>query len=235
MPASRLDDTSHHVRRYDVVGSDSDGTSEFVGHVGLADEDRADFRGADVPLSLVHMRPPLERGGTPLPAHCVGGAELTVEERLQIDLFVKELDSEYQAANVRGSLRNQYVIAPHVSDKKAPDGTTIHRRFNCGGFVIEAYREAGIDLLRTDPGELPPVSLETLATQYPHAESSLQDPKMRQRFGIPGDGPWGVVLAGYVLNAVDRSSTDIRTQPYTATPGDEYFPSRRAVRRASQD
>ena len=225
MPASRLDDTSHHVRRYDVVGSDSDGTVEFVGHVGLADEDRANFRGTDGPLSLVHMRPPLERGGAPQPAHCVGGANLTIEERLQIALFVDELDSEYQAANVRK--RDQYVIAPHVSDEKAADGTTIHRRFNCGGFVIEAYREAGIDLLHTDPSELPPVSLETLVAQYPGFASILQRPTARQRMGLSGDGPWPVVLAGYLLNAVDRSSTEIRSRPHTASPGDEYFPPRR--------
>lgn len=49
---------------------------------------------------------------------------------------------------------------------------------------------------------------------------------MRETYGIPGDGPWPVVLAGYVINSLDRSEEDIRRDPHAARAGDEYFPSR---------
>ena len=43
---------------------------------------------------------------------------------------------------------------------------------------------------------------------------------------IPGDGPWPVVLAGYVLNSLNRDEDEIRSAPYNATAGDEFFPPR---------
>lgn len=226
MPAVRLGGTTVTVRKYDVIGQDSIGTSEFVGHVGLADEEKNPFGESDE-LSLVHMMPPLERGIPHSPINCVGTVGLTVDEMRQIDVFVDELKSEYEAARIRNDRRRQYVIAPHVHDVLADDGIVIFRRFNCGGFVIESYREAGIELLLTDLNSLPAVSLETLVRQYPDLAALLHNPMVREKYGIPGDGPWSVVLAGYVMNALNRTTEEIRRQPHTADVGDEFFPSRR--------
>ncbi len=93
--------------------------------------------------------------------------------------------------------------------------------------VIEAYREVEIDLLQTDPETLPSVSLESLARQYPALATLLQRPQVREAYGIPGEGPWSVVLAGYVMNALVRTAEVIRRQPYKAESGDEFFPPRR--------
>ena len=101
--------------------------------------------------------------------------------------------------------RSQYVVAPHVREEKADDGTTKYRRFSCAGFVIEAYREAAINLLMTEAAELPDVGLNTLLQQYPDHARALLLPPMRKKAGLEGEGPWRVVLAGYVLNSLDRS------------------------------
>lgn len=227
MPAVRLGGTAVVIRQHDVVGQDATGTPEFVGHVGLAGEDR-DLFGRSDELPLVHMRPPLEIGSSRCRIDCVATAGLTWEERMQIGLFVDEMQSEYEAARLRGDRRRQYVIAPHIVPIRAPDGTVIYHRFSCAGFVIEAYREIEIHLLRTDADSLPAVSLETLVRQYPDLEGLLQNPRVREAYGIPGEGPWPVVLAGYVIHALDRAEVEIRGVPYTARAGDEFFPSSRA-------
>ena len=130
------------------------------------------------------------------------------------------------AAGLRSDRRRQYVIAPPVDPVRAPDGTIIYHRFSCAGFVIESYREIEIDFLRTDADSLPAVPLETLMRQYPDLVNLLQNPKVREAYGIPGEGPWPVVLSGYVINALDRTAEEIRRVPHTAQAGDEFFPSR---------
>jgi len=150
---------------------------------------------------------------------------LTVDEQLQLRLFSEEVESEYEAARL-GSFRGQYVICPHVKEVRREDQTVVYRRFSCVGFVLEAYREAQIDLLRTNVALLPLVGLDALKVQYPVFAPLLNSPRVRAEFGIGGDGPWPVVLAGYVINALDRPETAIRSTPYRATAGDEFFPTR---------
>lgn len=223
MPAVRLGGTTIAIRKYDVVGQASAGTPGFVGHVGLAGEYRDTFGPSDE-LPLVHMRPPLEVGSSADTIACAGTVGLTTEETLQIGLFIDEMESEYLAARPRSDRRRQYVIAPHVHPVTAPDGTVIYHRYSCAGFVIESYRETEIHLLRIDAEGLPAVSLETLLRQYPDLESLLQNPKVREAYGIPGEGPWPVVLAGYVINAMNRAEEEIRNSPHSARIGDEFFP-----------
>jgi len=223
MPAQRLGATAIAIRRLDVVGQDASGEPGFIGHLALAGEDRPSYEASTV-LPVSHMRPPLERAGECY-ANCVGSAGLTADEELQIGLFCDEVELEYHAARVRNV--QQYVISPHVDEIRREDQTVVCRRFSCAGFVIEAYREARIDVLATGRDDLPVVSLDTLKTQYPAFARHLDQIRLRDSLGIPGDGPWPVVLAGYVLNALDRPETAIRSAPYRAIVGDEFFPPRR--------
>src|SRR6185437_15528756 len=114
----------------------------------------------------------------------------------------------------------------HCSPLLAPDGTIICQRFSCGGFVIEAYRFAGIDLLTTDAGSLPPVGVELLRLAYPDQHRTLDNPRLRTSLGLEGDGPWPIVLSGYLLHSLARAEAGIRSGPYHPQPGDEYFPAR---------
>jgi hypothetical protein len=221
MSASRIDEQPIVIRKFDVVGNDSASQSHFIGHVGLAAEECI-CRG--FPIDLIHMAPPMGRDAVSGPT-CHGAIALTVDEMLQIQVFVDELISEYQAARVDS--RNQYVIAPHVRETSAADGTLVCRRFSCGGFVVEAYRSIDVDFVDTSPTGLPPVSLSTLKTVYPETARVLDNSRLREGFGIPGDGPWPILLPGYLLNALDRSEADARSRPWKASPGDEFFPARR--------
>ena len=219
MPAQRLSSHPVAVRKYDVAGQDSETKRYFVRHVGLADEERDDVR-ANTELSLVHMGPPLERRKSGTPIHAVGTAGLTAGQIRQMGVFVDEHLSEYEAEKIRKE--RQYVIHPHVRE---PDADVPCRRFSCAGFVIEAYRDAGIELLVTEPATLPGVTLDTLANAYADQAPRLRKPAVRSSLGLEGDGPWPAVLAGYVLNALNRTVDEIRSRPYTPASGDEFFPA----------
>jgi hypothetical protein len=226
MPAWRIFEGECVIRLFDVVGLDSGTTPEFTRHVGLAAEGRAAHT-AMSPLPWEHMGPPLLRNDSKGPIHSLGSTNLTVEETLQVRLFIDELESEYKATTFRQPGSWQYVVAPHVDEEKAADGTTKYRKFSCAGFVIEAYREASIDLVTTNTADLPAVDLPMLLRQYPDQARALVDPRHRRKIGLEGDGPWRVVLAGYILNSLARQEGEIRDHPHRPEAGDEFFPTRR--------
>lgn len=225
MPAQRLELQRVDIRQLDVIGLDSDSVPHFVRHVGLSTENKDQFTHQDR-LSLTHMGPPLEHGSAPGPVHSTGNVPLNADEIQQISVFVDEIRSEYEANKARDR-RDQYVIRPHVKPRCEADGTVLYYRFNCAGFVIEAYRYAGIVLLLTEEENLPSVPLAVLLAAYPDQKDWLESERLRERINLPGDGPWPVVLAGYVVNALARPEREIREgATYRAAVGDEYFPPR---------
>lgn len=222
MPAQRAASDRISIHMFDVIGQDSTTEAEFIRHVALAAE-TTDLADGTSFSRAVHMGPPLERHPSLGPISSVGTTAITVNEERLIQAFVDEAFDEIEAA--QAGPRAQYVIAPHVDEHRPRGATVSFRRYNCAGFVIEAYREIGINLLRTEPDSLPLVDLPTLVRQYPDLSRLLQNPRVRQDHGIPGDGPWPVVLAGYVMNALDRPETAIRGGSYQPARGDEFFPS----------
>ena len=220
MPAQRLTDKPVPVAKFDVLGEDSTSLPQFVCHVGLAIETHQQLCVGDQ-AAIRHMGP-LENPGS-LQAHSVGSASLTVDEANQIQLYLDEIECEYAAAPQRPSLRQQYVVHPHVKPWTAKDGTVLWLRFSCVGLVIESYREADIVLV-TEEG-LESVGPDLLDAAYPRlAPIQKLSPSVRTSLGIPGDGPWTVMLPGYVLHAQDRNEEDIRRTPYKPKGGDARFP-----------
>ena len=115
----------------------------------------------------------------------------------------------------------QYVIHPPWQDHRDRNtGVVRYRRYSCAGFVLDAYEQIGIPLLETEEQSLPEVTSEAVEAAYP---KPFENPGLLPRFGLQGNGPWRVVLAGYVLHALDRSKADIREKPYPAQEGDEIF------------
>jgi hypothetical protein len=216
MPASRLQGAAISLRQYDIVGQDAETGEGFVRHVGLSNKD-GDISPENPDIDLVHMGPPLAADSQRV--DLVAQVDLTADEQYQIGVFVEERTGEYQAAKTRR--KGQYVIHPHV---RRPDRDTPFFRFSCAGFVIEAYRDAGVDLLVTGTEELPEISLGTLVEAYPDQAESLRRPRRRAAFGLEDEPPWRVVLAGYVINACNRRSDVIRADRYLPQPGDEFFP-----------
>jgi hypothetical protein len=96
-----------------------------------------------------------------------------------------------------------------------------YRRYSCAGFVLDAHLQVEIELVETDEASLPEVGRDEIGAAYP--ELARMDDQRRTWLGIPGDGPWRVLLAGYVLHALNRPTDKIRSEPYRARPGDCRF------------
>ena len=216
MPASRPT-SPVDIAAFDVVGTDSDTQPGFVRHVALAVVAMGGCpAGGPVPAS--HMQPPLDVAGV-VPLHTHGTVPLANEEKERLHRFVKNLDLEFAGR------RTQYCVRPHAEPSRVADGTVRYTRFSCVGFVIVAYREVELDVIRTDDDSLPSVSLDTLLLAYPDLRRELTSVAARRRAGLPGDGPWLVLLPGHLLTALARDEVSIRSgPPYRAGPGDEYFP-----------
>jgi len=221
MPAQRLTNRPVRLDRFDAVAEDSQSVVNFVCHVGLALEaHEAICRGEQV--AVVHMKPPYQKPGW-MAADSVGSAALTVDEANQIELYLDQIESEYDAAARRPDWRQQYVVHPHVKPWCSKDGTPLWLRFSCAGLVIESYREAGIDLVSEE--RLPSVYPKALDEAYPELAPVREvSSRRREYLGIPGEGPWPVVLAGYVLHALKRTSEEIRHAPYVPSHDDATFP-----------
>jgi hypothetical protein len=215
MPAFAFSRQPQPARRYDVIGVHSATLSSFVRHVALFNNG-----GGAVCLNqnvdVVHMGPPLVRHGK-AKASVMGVVPLTNDEVREIEIWIAQIDDEYAQSRV-GPLR-QYIINPPWQDWP-PNGVRRYRRYSCAGFVLDAYRAVDIHLLELDEQSLPPVDKDALCAAYPEAAN----PRMLQRLDLQGTGPWRIVLAGYVLHALNRAQEQIRQEPYRAQPGNERFP-----------
>lgn len=225
MPASRLSSSPTPVVRSDAVGKDGR-VPRFVRHVALAAREYRSIVAGDTIL-VNHMNPPLMRNGD-LAVHVVGSASLNDDELKSMELFLREHLQQREAESRRRYAR--YVVLPHADWLQEDDELPI-RRFSCAGFVIEAYWEAGIQLIDLDG--LPEVSLDDLFVVYPELERVEENPTLRERagalsreeLGLRGGGPWPVVLPGYIFHALNRDPGEIRDEPYCPRRGDGSFPS----------
>lgn len=222
MPAFRLSDQPVSVGRFDEFGQDSESVPQFVRHVGLCGEERNGLQ-ANEAVALVHMGPPPSRADGFVQS--IGSAGLTVDEINEIGVFVDERSSEYEASRRRDP-KQQYVVHPHAKPVTSNDGTVICTRFSCAGFVIEAYNAVEIPLIPDDEDSFPKSDVETLVRADPDLERSLRSPA-RKIVGLEGDGPWPVVLAGFVVNSLRRSVDEIRHEPDVPQTDDAYFPATR--------
>ena len=217
MPAFDLAERTPTLGRFDVVGQHSVTPPGFVKHVALLNTDDREVS-CDDTVRVVHMGPPLETDKE-LIADVAGRIPLTNDEVNSIKTWIAKVEDEYQAANA-GRLK-QYIINPPWKDIRDENtGVRRYRRYSCAGFVLDAHLRVNVSLLMIDKEALPEVPRQTLEAAYPGV---FGNPDRFNRFGLQGNGPWRVVLAGYVLHALDRNSDEIRAEPYLAQGGDELF------------
>lgn len=223
MPAHRLTDGGSSIARSDIVGADAKGSKHLLRHISLAAKSYESVRSGDS-IDVNHMGPPLERNCSSV-VHAQGTAELNDDELNQIELFIDEHLNE-QEAQARRKFAN-YIVHPHAD--YSPDQS--FRRFSCAGYVVEAYAEAGINVIDLK-ADLPSIYLDTLFTVNEDLRRIERNPQLRQRSGAPsleelgleGDEPWPVLLPGYVFHSLARDAAEIRQVPYRAIEGDEKFP-----------
>jgi hypothetical protein len=218
MPAARTSAGPVSTSRFDVVACDSANIAGFIAHVALVDSVSQTLN-TGTPIEVVEMGPPLRRSASQQRLDAWGAVPLTVDEQLAIGVFIDERVDEHAAARLRPD--EQYVVRPHTTARRSADGTVIYWLFNCVGFAIEAMKASGLNVIVTDESQLPLVSLTTLESQYP--DLARLSERMRGRLGIPGSGPWNVMLGGYLLHALNRTSSEIRAQAYAPVSGDEMF------------
>lgn len=228
MPSSRATDQRVKLAKYDAVGWDGK-EQYFISHVALAQ-----LAGNQEPagLNVLDMGPPLHGQGRSAKdiINAVGSVPLTDDEANTIKMFIERQELEHIASfsdDPNGSakqIREVYCIHPHAETLLATNGDHIRTRFSCAGFVYESYKAARITLF--DINGLPKdVDDKTIESLY-----SVQL-RMLMRYGIEledlgleGNGPWPVMLCGYLFHALNRSAEEIRCRPYEPTFEDRYFP-----------
>jgi hypothetical protein len=215
MPTINFDQGPQTLSRYDVVGQRAEGQTRFVKHVGLLDEDNQSLKMGDE-ARVLHMGPPLEVGGT-IKIHVAGRVPLTNDEIKIISTWFEKIKDEYP----RLPAWRQYVIHPPWKDRRDPNnGSRRYRRYSCAGFVLDGHRQVNIELLDTDEDVLPAVDRQTIISAYPEAKRYSD---LLLYWGLKGNGSWKVVLAGYVMHALNRLTDQIRQGSYRAKEGDEQF------------
>lgn len=215
MPASVVSPQSQRLDLYDVVGEGSFKIPHFVQHVALHQGGARDLVFGEA-VEVVHMGPPL-RGHDRLTPNAMGRVPLDSEELKRIETWIEKVVDEYHVVNANA--RRQYVIDPPWEDVPDPNtGVRRYRRYSCAGFVLDAHRQVDIELLDRRSASLPEVAAETIQVSYP----GLRTNRLAE-FGLRGNGPWRIVLAGYVLHSLNRTTEEIRQRPYEAQVGDECF------------
>lgn len=157
----------------------------------------------------------------------VGSAALSDDEVQKIRTFVDRHASEHAAfaqfgmAELMRSAPEMYCILPHAAPFCEDDGRYVRMRFSCVGFVLEAYRMARISLLRLD--DLPLVEMADIAAAYPQTRLIRCGAISANALGLDGNGPWPVLLCGYVFHSLNRDRDVIRQVEYEPTASDRHF------------
>ncbi len=200
----------------------------FVRHVALLVEKSTLLFGNN---ALVwQMRPPLVVGersrreasedGDRCEAHLAGFTDLDLDDFAGIQTWLAEVDKERRPQGLRAGIEQYTVHPPVVMVTDRISGVVRYRKFSCVGLVLECYRNgAGINLIDWKSEELPEVTLDSIVSIY--GEELRSKEKVRESWGIPGDGPWRVALAGYVLHALDRPVSEVREAHYIPKSSDE--------------
>lgn len=219
MPALRLGSGTIDVALHDAIGED-DSEQRYIVHLGLASEAMSGVLPKQE-VRVNHVAPPAEEGS--MAVDVVGSAELTYEDAMMIQDFLNRHLLEVQAEAMRDRY-SRFVLCPHMAPVCGDDGVVIYVRFNCAGFVVEAYKEAGVVLV--DTNALPRIERARLAIAYRIVGSPRFDELNRQYcWGLDDrEDRWPVLMPGYVLHAFDRTCEEIRSAPYRPQLGDELFP-----------
>ena len=226
VPSFRIDTPSVSLNVFDVIGQDGEQPG-FISHTGLAENEGSQ---ETQQIKILDMGPPLHGPSytTTINASALGRAELSDDETRKIRIFIDQHASEhhaFQQLNERQVLRlasEMYCIYPHAAPLLEHDGRYTRIRFSCSGFVFEAYRSAGINLL--NPDALPLIDMAVIKMAYPLEARLMESARVTpDSLGLRGIGPWPVLLCGYLLHALNRSATSIRDRAYTPITKDQRF------------
>jgi hypothetical protein len=213
-------DTAQNCGKYSIVGNYA--SRPFVKHVAMLPDATSLLFGADNVL-VCHIGPPLVAGARTSAAaadkcrkttvHIVGYVDLDADDLEGIKTWLSEVDKEDRPLGMSPTdLFAQYRADPPIYWVLSEKGTPLYRRFSCAGFVMDGYRYIGINLIDDSrPENLPEVTLAEVVNAYGAVATKES---RRDKIGIPGAGPWRIVLAGYIFHSLQRDEAVIRQTPY---------------------
>ena len=224
MSADRLPASAMDFPIYAVVGmySPPHVTGGFVQHVAILRERRQLNFGA-TNVEVWHMVPPLIVGPFTVAAaggdllcpvvHVAGVVDLDPDDCEGIQTWLSIVEKENRPYGRVSNFR-QYIVKPHMDWERAKEtNRPIYRKFSCAGFVVECYASVGLNLISLPEDTYLEVDLQTLIRAYPEAARE----SMRERYGIAGNGPWRILMPGYVFHAMDREPGVVRVVAYDPT------------------
>lgn len=200
---------------FDLLAFNNSDASYFIRHIGLrGPEDETDS--AKSPPSMYHMSPPimLEEIEDLEPDHSFF-ADLEISHIRKLETFIASHKLQVDAAKRRprgGTDWDEYIVLPHWQ-RSGDDGPTF-RRYSCAGFVFEAYKWAEITLVKAD--ELPDVDYHIVSPIYLRGKSKESTKRIRSEYGLSGEGPWKILLPGYIVHSFLRDSPSIISGPLMA-------------------
>ncbi len=228
--AVRLSETAIACGKYAIIGNYStDGGVCFVKHAALLKNSR-EISKNDI-VDVWESGPPIVSG--PITEHAfknrtcsvsvIGDLKLRPRQCEAITNFLSQVDKQHRS---HPSLPfQQYKVVPHFEWVRSPETKRkIRRRFSCAGFVIEAYASANLHILDLD--SLPLAHEQQVVHAYPDLQRiAASDERLKRRFGfsslqelgLVGDGPWPIVLPGYLFHACDRNITAANYTPFVIT------------------
>ena len=213
-----LNGESEHFPLFSIIGSYAADVKSFVDHAALLSKEQCIKACSNAPV--YHVMPPIVAGEisathpkaeSTTDAHLAANISLTPSELNAMKNWFANIDKQDRPMR----FDKHYVLVPHTKWEIGKEkGRRAHQRFSCVGFVIECYRAAEIDLLDTN-GELPEVDKITLLSAYPDFANIKNNERLSEDLGVPGEGPWRVVLPGYVFHSTCRASeANPRPSPY---------------------
>lgn len=226
MTSFRVTGSTLLISIYDVVGRDG-AQVNFISHTGLAESG-----GLQNPLNIpvLDMAPPLHgpTNRTIMPANVLGNAKLTFDDEQKIKTFIERNANEHASfaimtqSQVFRNAPQMYCILPHSNPFREEDGRFARMRYSCAGFVLEAYKSAQIELV--DLEYLPLVDLATIKLAYPNEVALIERERIsKESLGLEGNGPWPVLLCGYLIHALNRDAQEIRNKAYSPNSRDHSF------------
>lgn len=224
------DSPSHQVDKWDVCakkGSCQDESGKwYVRHVGLSAGQAVIQSTQSIPL--VHVEPPLTE--SPCEIHWAGSICLTADERNNIDLFIETQKpfTEITEIELVRDPSKYYTIYPHLVEFEGNSQVV----YSCAGYVLEAYRSAGIILLEYESSKYPGTTLDELYSYDAQWKRLLANKKRRSALGlveVPQEGTekskqsWSIVLPGHILHSLKRCDSSIRKIPFRPKPEHAFY------------
>jgi hypothetical protein len=139
-------------------------------------------------------------------------------EDVNAELMVWLQDMVTRMASRKYRERPRYQIDPPF-EHVAQSGTNRKRgwRFSCVGFALWCFREAGVELLELPAHRYPEVNRNFIVRWYGDLLPDQSTPQFNhklERLGLPGKGPWRIVLPGYIFRSLMRTPEEIGSVPY---------------------